>query len=76
MGQPTVSDHVRKLEKAVGHRLFVRDIVDVEGRPVYHFILMHLNDIRPSDIDDCQAPILDTDSKTWHNILMLYRGRR
>ncbi len=25
LSQPTVSDHVRKLEKAVGHRLFVRD---------------------------------------------------
>ncbi len=25
LGQPTVSEHVRKLEKAVGHRLFIRD---------------------------------------------------
>lgn len=31
--QPTVSDHVRKLEKAIGHRLFVRDTHSVALTP-------------------------------------------
>lgn len=41
LGQPTVSDHVRKLEQAVGHRLFVRDThsvcLTIEGEAMVEF---------------------------------------
>jgi DNA-binding transcriptional LysR family regulator len=41
LGQPTVSEHVRKLEKVVGHRLFVRDTHSVtmtlEGEAMMEF---------------------------------------
>jgi len=41
LSQPTVSDHVRKLEKAVGHRLFVRDThsvaLTIEGEAMVEF---------------------------------------
>ncbi|WP_026606140.1 LysR family transcriptional regulator [Methylocapsa acidiphila] len=41
LGQPTVSDHVRKLETAVGHRLFVRDThsvaLTIEGETLVGF---------------------------------------
>ncbi|MEJ0093722.1 MAG: LysR family transcriptional regulator [Methylocella sp.] len=41
LGQPTVSEHVRKLEKIVGHRLFVRDTHSVsmtlEGEAMVEF---------------------------------------
>ncbi|SFK35626.1 LysR family transcriptional regulator [Methylocapsa palsarum] len=41
LGQPTVSDHIRKLEQEVGHRLFVRDTHSVsltcEGEAMIEF---------------------------------------
>ncbi len=41
LSQPTVSDHVRKLEAAVGHRLFVRDThsvaLTIEGEAMVEF---------------------------------------
>ncbi len=41
LGQPTVSEHVRKLEKIVGHRLFIRDThsvtMTVEGEAMVEF---------------------------------------
>lgn len=41
LGQPTVSEHVRKLEKTVGHRLFIRDThsvtMTVEGEAMVAF---------------------------------------
>ena len=41
LGQPTVSEHVRKLEKMVGHRLFIRDThsvaLTVEGEAMVAF---------------------------------------
>jgi DNA-binding transcriptional LysR family regulator len=33
LGQPTVSEHVRKLEKTVGHRLFIRDTHSIAMTP-------------------------------------------